>query len=186
MSEARDLEINLQKEPVSKPAEATEMQEGEKSSLDTLLVFGQGPVIDSTTREYAEGTAKKGMPVSEDVNFWSDNIAKAAAELYLRKQTKEIVVMGGPTGGAQYDSEAGLIGKKLEKLGVPSSAIRLEKTSTNTLLNVVNLLNENPQLVGADKSIGILGSDYHIGRIRVLMDMFDIPIGKNVFPQRRF
>lgn len=147
-------------------------QETEKQSLDAILVFGQGPVIEKETRQWAGG-AGKGVG-SEDVNFWSDTLAKAASELYRRGQAREIVVMGGRTGGKEYSSEAELIGKKMEELGVPRTAIRLEESSSNTLENIVNMLNQHPELGGKDHSVGILGSDYHIGRLRVLMEMFDI------------
>ncbi len=179
MSEAGDLEVSSHQEPLAKTAEAVKTQEAERPPLDALLVFGQGPVIDSESRVSAGGEV--GHPVKEDVNFWSDTIATAAWELYKRKQTREIVVMGGKTGGEEYASEAQLIAGKMEKLGIPTSAIKLEQTSTNTLENIVNMLNQYPELAENGRSIGILGSNYHIGRLRVLMEMFDVPIAKNVF-----
>lgn len=178
MSEAGDsLEIKPGREPVN-PVDVPKTQEAEKTSLDGILVFGQGPVIEKETRKWAQGVGKGSG--SEDVNFWSDTLAKAASEIYVRGQAKQIVVMGGKTGGKEYGSEAVLIGKKIEELGVPLSAIRLEESSSNTLENIVNMLNQYPELGKKDSSVGILGSNYHIGRLRVLMEMFDVPC-KSVF-----
>lgn len=154
-------------------------QEAEKPSLDALLVFGQGPVINKDTREQAEKAQTE--PGTEDVNFWSQTLAEAAAELFKRGQTREIVVMGGRTGGGQYGSEAELISKYLQEFGVPKDRIRLEDRSTNTLENITNALNA---YLDKDKeqyqNLGILGTNYHISRIRLLMEMFGIDY-KTVF-----
>lgn len=172
MSEGGDsLELGPEIEQAAKPVEAPKTQEAEKTSLDAILVFGQGPVIEKDTRQRASDVSKG--EGSEDINLWSRTLAQAAAKLYKRGQAREIIVMGGKTGGNDYASEAQLIGKKLEELGVPLSAIKLEEDSTNTLENIVNMLNKYPEL--KKNNLGILGSNYHIGRLRVLMDMFDVP-----------
>lgn len=155
------------------PVQAPKTHEVEKSSLDALLVFGQGPVLEGETRMHA--ASAKAAHGSEDVNLWSHTLAQAASELYHRGQTREIIVMGGKTGGDAYGSEAELISSELQKLGVPVSAIKLEKGSTNTLTNIVNMLNEQSQITQEGFDLGILGSNQHLGRLRVLMDLFCIP-----------
>lgn len=153
--------------------EITSIPEVQKPSLDAILVFGQGPVINRVTREHA--ASDKTQPGSEDINFWSHTLAQAAIELHKRKVTQRVIVMGGRTGddpgtGLTYKAEAQIIGEDLKKASVPAD---LEMSSTNTLENLVNLLNEHP---GIEKSrLGILGANQHIGRLRVLMELFDIP-----------
>lgn len=154
--------------------EVPQTQEVEKTTLDAILVFGQGPVIEEQTRVKAEiAQAKSG---SEDINLWSHTLAKAAFELYSRGETREIIIMGGRTGGEGYQSEAGLIAKELhEKYNVSLDAIKLEDRSTNTLENIVNVLNAYIDAGGNYKNIGILGANQHVGRLRVLMEMFGLP-----------
>lgn len=153
--------------------EAPQTQEVRGTPLDAILVFGQGPVIEEQTREKAEvAQAKSG---SEDINLWSHTLAKAAFELYSRGETREIIIMGGRTGGEGYQSEAGLIAKELhEKYNVPRHAIKTEDKSTNTLENIVNVLNTYIDAGGNYKDIGILGANQHVGRLRVLMEMFGL------------
>lgn len=158
---------------------APKTQEVEKTSLDSIFIFGQGPVIDVSTRERAGNVkTEKGF---EDVNLWSDNLAKAASELYKRKVMREIIVMGGKTGGEEYKSEAELISWYLQKYGVPKDAIKLENRSTNTLENLVNVLNDYlDKDQGSYKDVGVLSANYHLPRIRLLMQLFHISY-KNAF-----
>lgn len=154
--------------------QAPKTQEVEKTSLDSILIFGQGPVIDVATREKAENVkTEKGF---EDVNLWSDNLAKSASELYKRKVMREIIVMGGETGGEDYKSESELISWYLQKYGVPKNAIKLENRSTNTLENLVNVLNDYlDKDQSSYKDVGVLAANYHLPRIRLLMQLFHIP-----------
>jgi uncharacterized SAM-binding protein YcdF (DUF218 family) len=156
--------------PVETPPKSPE---AEKRSLDAVLVFGQGPILDSSKRERAADVADQGAP--EDINFWSKGLAEAAAELYKRGATREIIVMGGKTGGENYSSEAELITKAIEEQGVPASAIKREDRSTNTLENTVNVLNDYLDAEGQQiKDLGILTANYHLQRTRMLMEMFEI------------
>ncbi|MBI1982184.1 MAG: YdcF family protein [Candidatus Levybacteria bacterium] len=149
-------------------------QEVEKTSLDSILIFGQGPVIDIATREKAQVVGTQ--TGSEDINLWSESLAKAASELYKRKVMRQIIVMGGKTGGEMYKSEADLISDYLEKFGVPKQAIKRENRSTNTLENLVNVLNDYlDKDQSHHKDIGVLGANYHLPRIRLLMQLFHIP-----------
>jgi uncharacterized SAM-binding protein YcdF (DUF218 family) len=149
-------------------------QEAEKNTLDAILIFGQGPIIEAETRGKAE-VVNKGVG-SEDINLWSQSLAQAAAELFKRGQTREIIVMGGQTGGKNYLSEADLIARELvEKHGIPENAIKREGRSTNTLENLVNVCNEYLDKSDLYKNLGILTSNYHLSRTELLMELFKIP-----------
>lgn len=168
VEEVSDEKPRIETNPVNTP----KSQELEKQTLDVVLIFGQGPVIESQTRQKASEIGKEAG--TEDVNFWSKTLAEAGAELYKRGQTKEIVIMGGKTGGEVYKSESDLILEYLQKFGVPKSAIKLENSSTNTLENLVNVLNQHVDNGGKYKELGILGTNYHLSRIRLLMQLFKI------------
>lgn len=176
MSEAgTGIEGNLPKEAelVAKPADIPNTPEVKKPSLDAILIFGQGPVMEKESRKKAGEVAKESG--SEDINLWSQTLARAAAELYKRGATREIIIMGGKTGGNSYASEADLIAKTLrETYQIPENAIKLEATSTNTLENLVNVLNIYFDGNEKYKDIGVLGTNYHLARIRLLMDLFNI------------
>lgn len=149
-------------------------REVEKPLLDAILVFGQGPVVERETKERASEAGKE--QGSEDVNLWSKTLAEAASELYKRGQTREIIIMGGRTGGEVFQSEAELIAKLLrEQYNVPSEVIKLEGQSTNTLENIVNLLNDYIDIEEKYKNIGMLTSNFHLPRVRLLIELFGIP-----------
>lgn len=141
--------------------------EPEKKPFDVLLVFGQGPVIGKESRLPAGDSGEE----NEDVNFWSKEMSKAAKILYDEKQVGKVIVMGGKTGGAS-NSEGALIAKPLQKAGVP---VETEEGSTNSLENLVNLINEHPEIMEPESKNAIMGSDFHLSRIRQLMEMFEIP-----------
>jgi hypothetical protein len=132
-----------------------------------VLGFGQGPVVDEETREKAQDAGTP--PGGEDMNIWGHTLPLGAAVL----QAPRYIFMGGKTGGPQYASEAELIRDRLVLYGVPSEVILLEQTSTNTLENIVNFMNlylsENP-----NQEFDLLGTNYHIDRIEILMDLFGI------------
>ena len=160
-------------------SEGALVKETVKTSNGPLLIFGQGPVIDRVTRTIPqEGLS---APVKEDVNFWSENLAKAAAELYKHGQVPQIIVMGGKTGGKQYSSEAELIKQRLCKAGIPENIIETEENSPDTIANLINMINMKDTQGTQDKEkYQILGSPYHISRIQILMQLFKIPFN-NVF-----
>lgn len=147
--------------------------EAEKPKLDAILVFGQGPIIDQSTKLRAKDANTERD--KEGTNFWSQDLAESASILYKKGETREIIIMGGVTGGEEYKSEAALIGQKLKELGVPDGAIKLEDESKNSLENLVNVLNNyiDPKKENYG-SLGILGSNYHLPRLRLLMTAFGI------------
>lgn len=142
--------------------------------MTALLVFGQGPVIDRVKRVKAADAGT--VPGEEDMNFWGHSLALAGAILYHDRVSSEIIVMGGKTGGEAYASEAELIRDRLVDYGVPSSVIKLEQSSTNTLENIVNFmdlyLGDDPE-----RWFDLLGTNYHLARIELLMDLFGVSRG---------
>lgn len=154
--------------------DAPKSPEVQKPSLDAILIFGQGPVIEKETRMKA-GDIKKG-PGSEDTNFWSKDLAVATAILDRQHLAGVNFVLGGKTGGDEYQSEAELIAKEMIADGVNEDAIKLEDESRNTLDNLVFVLNKyidkDPE---SYKNLGILTANYHLPRTKLLMRLFDIP-----------
>lgn len=146
-----------------------------KNTTPPLLIFGQGPVIDFTTRDETKKSNTK--PGSEDINLWSKDLAKAAANLYKKGVSNEIIVMGGKTGGEQYASEAHLIKEYLLQLGIPESCIKLENRSTNTLENLVFMLNQyfdTSEFSSKEQKANILAAHHHVSRVKILMELFNI------------
>src|SRR5690348_170082 len=154
----------------------TGTKEALHAPLDALLVFGSGPVVDKDSREKAElaGT----QPGQEDMNFWSLTLAQASTILFEKGQTGKVILMGGKTGGDNYKSEAELIAENAKSNGIPNSAIVLEDKSMNTFENLVNALNlyiDNPEVSSQYQRLGILAQHFHLPRVRLIMDFFDVP-----------
>lgn len=177
-----------------KPNERTQ----EQNKLDYLLVFGQGPVLDESTKLKPEAGK---IGVQETAIAWMKNSARAAGELYLEGATKKIILTGGKTGGdykgitkqSQQDermSEAELMKEILvNEYHVPESDIILEDKATNTLQNIPLSLNkiDSEQLSDSKKpKIGLLGADFHIPRIRLLADIFGISDHKSFSAEQIF
>lgn len=143
-------------------------------NLTTLLIFGLGPVIDINSREQA---AQAGISAgNEDINLWSKTAALAASELIKRGQAKEAIIMGGRTGGFEFQSEAELISGSMQKLGISEELIKREDSSTNTITNIVNFLNMYVDVTNApNRSFGIVAANYHLPRVKLLMDLFGVP-----------
>lgn len=140
--------------------------EKEQLSGSTVLIFGQGPVV----------TEPK-----EKANYWSEDLAQAAA--ILKKHDPNIqrfVIMGGKTGGSGYSSEASLIAQEMQRLGVDREAIQTEEMSNDTIENVVNFLNlfSNEGNIDEQK-FSILCAPYHSPRVQVLMQLFKIPVANS-------
>lgn len=141
-----------------------------------LVIFGQGPVIDKELKlKVLQGAIHTPLG-GEGINFWAENLAKAASIMYEQNNDQQIIVMGGRTGGEDYDSESNLIANELIKLGVPESAIKKEELSKETIENLINL--DKMKIKGT--RFDIMGAPYHIARIQVLMQLLDIPFD-NVF-----
>lgn len=163
-----------EKPPVTNPLneliERTQTKEPEKTTAKKILLFGQGPVINSESRlKSNDPTNTSG---SEAINFWSEDIVKAAVELYRQDPNTEFIVMGGQTGGDAYKSEAYLIGEMLQKEQIPAGVIRLEQQSSDTVENIVNYLNlySDKQKVSFDA----VCAPYHTMRLKLLTKLFNI------------
>ncbi|GEM_PF-4463818 len=72
--------------------------------------------------------------------------------------------MGGRTGGPEFKSEATLIAERI----TGEAQVNEEDESTNTLENIVKLLNRYPQLGEPGSVNDVLGSNYYIPRIKRL------------------
>ncbi|MDO8583093.1 MAG: ElyC/SanA/YdcF family protein [bacterium] len=148
-------------------------ENGQIPSL-TLLVFGLGPVVDKKTKQQADKT--QALPGEEDINFWSKTAALAVKELVEKKQVAEIIIMGGATGGVQFQTEAQLISNELRDLHITETPIRREDSSDNTLSNIVNFLNQYEDVPHSptNRHFGLMAANYHLPRVRLLMDLFKI------------
>lgn len=170
------MESNSSPEQGLPSIEKAEAKEASPASIETVLIFGQGPVIDAQTRLKASDA---NTPIGgEDINFWSDNLAQAAADLArLDPSLQHFAVMGGPTGGEQYASEARLIAKKMQEKGVSGDSIKLEEMSNDTIENIVNFLNLHDNTGNIDEQrYSTLSAKYHSVRVGVLMKLFAVPV----------
>lgn len=168
------------------------------NELDYLIVFGQGPVLDESTKQKPLTGQSE---VKEAAIAWMKNSARAAGELYLEGATKKIILTGGKTGGdykgvgkhGQSDermSEAELMKEILvNEYQIPESDIILEDTATNTLQNIplsLNKIDSERLSDSAKPRIGLLGADFHIPRIRILADLFGISEHKSFSAEQIF
>jgi hypothetical protein len=163
-----------------------------------LLIFGQGPVVDSETRIKAQEAGT--IPGSEDIVFWSKDLARAAVELSKHDPDAVnggIVIMGGKTGGERYKSEAELIAEKIrndlpekkQKEDEKLPDIITEKDSLDTIENIINFLNQrdgngisnDEKVQRGEFKLNLLSVSYHLLRIQTIMKLFCVPVG-NVFP----
>ena len=155
--------------------------------LDYLMVFGQGPVLNSETKQKPEpGQAD----ITETAISWMKNAARAAGELYLEGATDKIILTGGKTGGSDYKSEAELMMQILvDEYNVPKESIVLDHEAKNTLENIplsLNKIDKDNPLRKERPKIGLLGADFHIPRIRTLADIFDIGDAKTFSSEQIF
>ncbi len=136
------------------------------SDRRTLLIFGQGPVI---------------SVIPERINYWSVNLAQAAAIMEKIDPTIDnFYCLGGKTGtpGSQA-SEATLIANEMLRLGVPPHLIRLENQSSDTIENIINFLNldSDNEMIDNPRKISILTAPFHSRRVQILLNLFRVPIG---------
>ena len=153
----------------------TPKEKNNQNPIDYLVVCGQGPVLDKDTLDKPDSSKKdvEVTPIS-----WMKTIARAAGELKLTGGVKKIVLTGGKTGGEQTKSEAELMKDILvSEYYVPEIDIIVEDTAANTLQNFAFSLNKIDSLTaGQEKSasIGLLGADFHLARIRQLAELFGV------------
>lgn len=154
--------------------------EREPTPRKKVLIFGQGPVIDAETRLKAQEAHEvfkeanvEGSNIRAGINFWSEDISLAAVELYKLNPHQEFIVMGGQTGGKVYASEAALIKASMVEKGIPPELISTEEDSTDTIENLVNMLNMGT--VDYGKTFDVICAPYHSMRLKFLMKLYDIP-----------
>lgn len=156
-------------------AESLSENEKKQTPLDYLLVFGQGPVLDSETKQ---GPEPQTQNVKADSILWMKTIARAAGELKLAGGVKKIVFTGGKTGGDNLPSEAQLMKDILvNEYRINETDIIMEDQSGKTPENLARSLNVIDDLKiksGNNPSIGLLGADFHLPRIRLLAQLFGI------------
>lgn len=205
--------------PEGKP----EAKEVNSPKLDTLIVFGQGPVKpilfnDELSPEqkliwedFKKDPLRKDEPDFRTVDLkqgqereaeraklqslgrvalkrWGRQNALAAGAALYSGLTSEVILSGGKTkpdwSQASMPSEAELMKDIIvriygdaysKKYGKDiTSAIKLEDSSTNTLENLANTINENPGLIENDKKIGLLSADFHLRRVAILSHLFSV------------
>ncbi len=151
-----------------------------RASKVPTIMFGVGPVLDGTTRTRSDQVHT--LPEKVDLQFWSNNLAKAASILYKYNAAEKFFVMGGRTGGPQYASESEIIEGKMKDLGVPADIIGTEDQSYDTPTNLLNFLNEytNEDAPITGPTVDILAVSSHIHRTRVFAKVFAIPV-RNAF-----
>ncbi len=126
--------------------------------LDTLIVFGYGPV---------EAGLKP--------NVYARLVALAAGTLLKRGEAKRLLITGGRTGGDALPSEAALMASYLtRRFRVAPGQVALEEHAADTLDNLVlsaNLLDAEGQ---ADEHLGFLALQLHGPRIQYLADLIGL------------
>lgn len=88
-----------------------------------------------------------------------------AAYTYLCENKNSVAVGTGGRGDGEDISEGSCIAAGLEKLGIDSSRIIFEDTSTTTVENFDNAL----ELMGNAESIAVVSSGFHVFRARLLL-----------------
>jgi hypothetical protein len=128
------------------------------SRLDTLVVFGYGPVE-------AEGR----------LNVYARLAALAAGTLLERGETKRLLITGGRTGGSALPSEAALMASYLtRRFRVAPGQLGLEEHAADTLDNLVLSANLLDAAGRADDRLGFLALKMHGPRIRYLADLIGL------------
>ncbi|MBO4836822.1 MAG: YdcF family protein [Clostridia bacterium] len=89
---------------------------------------------------------------------------RKAAECWKKEKAPLIITCGGRTPGTPV-SEAQVMKRELEKLGIPAAAIRMEDRSQIT---VENFINARKILAPARPCVLIVTSDYHMLRSRMI------------------
>ncbi len=124
-------------------------------ALDTLIVFGYGPV-----------------EVGGKLNVYARLSALAAGTLLEQGKTKRLLITGGQTGGAALPSEAELMASYLERsFQVMPGQIALETQAADTIDNLVlsaNLLDAEGR---SEDRLGFLALQLHGPRTEYLADL---------------
>lgn len=169
------------------PANAKELEQLDQSGL-------KGGELDEARAKIRQEWQHNGRLA---LNRWCRQNALAAGEALMLGLTDRIILSGGKTQPgwakevispdrlAEWPSEAEMMkdiivrmfGKRYQKLNKQSieSALVVEDASTNTLQNFALTMNTHPGLTQGEQ-VGVLGSDFHVRRIKVLADLYGVPV----------
>jgi 2,3-bisphosphoglycerate-dependent phosphoglycerate mutase len=189
-------EISQNKAPASPEMKKNPLLESlgipEKDSgkpIGTLIVCGQGPVQDASTKVKLENlnNAMPGTVSGHEANTWMRLNARAAGELNSERDVGLIITSGKDTGG-KYEmngqkiapTEAELMGNIIENVYGKNAEIALESEAKNTLFNIINASNiidgkrevnpNDPNL----ENVWVLGSHFHGPRLKILSSLFGL------------
>ncbi|MBI2195444.1 MAG: YdcF family protein [Candidatus Levybacteria bacterium] len=119
---------------------------------------------------------------------WGRQNALAAGAALYSGLTSEVILSGGKTrpewAKNPMPSEAELMKDIIVRIyGHPylkkygrdiSASIKLEDSSTNTLENLANTINGDPDILEKDQKVGLLSADFHLRRVAVLSHLFSV------------
>lgn len=124
-------------------------------ALDTLIVFGYGPVAEDGT-----------------LNLYARLSALAAGTLLAQSVTRRLLVTGGQTGGKTLPSEAELMASYLRRnFQVGPEQITLEPHAADTIENLVLSANVLDAEGRSEDRLGFLALQLHGPRIEYLADL---------------
>jgi len=127
-------------------------------ALDTLVVFGYGPVERRGDRPH--------------LNAYARLNALAAGMLLSKGHAEHLLITGGRTGGADLPSEAELMGAYVARVfGVSGERMTLEPHATDTVDNLVFTANLLDAAGAATQRLGFLALKMHLPRIRYLAEL---------------
>lgn len=122
-------------------------------AVDTLIVFGYGPV---------EANGTLGVCA---------RLASLASGTLLERGERRLLITGGKTGGAALPSEAALMAAYLtRRFGLTSPNLLLEEHARDTLENIIFSANTLDRS-GFGGTLGFLALQMHLPRIRHLADV---------------
>ncbi|MEX2007872.1 MAG: YdcF family protein [Candidatus Levyibacteriota bacterium] len=166
-AEQKNTQEDFKKDPLHKNEpdfRAIELKEGqdremERSNLQklgrmALKRWGRQNALAAGAALYSGATSEVILSGGKTKPDWAKNSMPSEAELM-----KDIIVR---TFGSAYSKK---YGKDI------SASIKLEDSSTNTLENLANTINANPDIL-KNKKVGLLATDFHLRRVAILSHLF--------------
>lgn len=127
-------------------------------ALDTLLVFGYGPVLEGGR-----------------LGVYARLAALAAGTLLAGRKVQRLLITGGRTGGAALPSEAALMAAEVAcTCSVTPGQLVLEKCAHDTLENLVLSANILDAEGRAGDRLGFLALRLHLPRVRPIADLIGL------------
>lgn len=130
------------------------------------LIFSGGRTTTVALRKKFEKQFKESDPLSPTLS--DEELARRVDQYikYMARWPSEAELMADIVRrryGRQYREK---YGKGIEE------ALRIEDEATNTIENIVLIINKHPEVLG--KRVGLLTSNHHVDRARILANTFDI------------